>query len=148
MAHIEWLDSFTCNIELIDEQHKEILDHINQLDGATATRDREAVGRVLNLLVSAVISHFEFEEELMAQSGYGYLKAHKKLHDRFIERLVVFTQRYDAGECIVEEISPFLESWIAHHIIEDRDFCQGIASEINGPQRKPGWFSRTFGGGA
>ncbi len=147
MAHIEWRESYTCGIELIDDQHKEIISLVNRVDDAVATRDREEVGRVLNRLVSVVINHFEFEEELMAQSGYGFLKAHKKLHDRFIEKLVTFTQRYDAGECIVEEVRPFLESWIEHHIDEDRDYCEDVAAEMNAPaQQKKGWFARTFGG--
>jgi hemerythrin len=61
---------------------------------------------------------------------------------------VTFTQRFDAGECIVKEISSFLTNWITHHINEDQDFCAGIAEEMNGPQNKEkGWFARTFGGG-
>lgn len=147
MAHFEWHDGYNCGIELIDGQHQEIVNLVNQLDDVAAKRDREAVGQILNRLVSVVIQHFEFEEELMTQSGHGYLKAHKKLHDRFIERLVNFTQRFDSGECVVEEIAPFLRGWLPHHINEDKDFCAGVAAELNGPKKKDkGWFSRTFGG--
>ncbi len=146
MAHIEWLESYSCGIELIDDQHKEIISLVNRLGDSVATQDRDEMGEVLNRLVSVVINHFEFEEELMEQSGYGYLKAHKKLHDRFVEKLVTFTQRYDAGECIIEEIRPFMQNWVSHHISEDRDYCQEVAAELNASQsNKKGWFARTFG---
>lgn len=146
MARIEWNESYTCNIELIDEQHREILGFINQLDDAITQRDRDTVGLILNDMVSAIINHFEFEEELMAQSGYGHLNAHKKLHDRFIEKLTQYTQRYDSGECIVEEIQPFLVTWFPHHTDEDKDYSAGVADELNdGARKKKGWFSRTFG---
>lgn len=146
MAHIEWLDSYTCNIEIIDEQHQKILSLINRLDDLIAGRDRAAIGLVLDELVSVIIGHFEFEEELMGESGYGHLKAHKKLHDRFIAKLVAYTQQYDTGECIVDAIHPFLEKWFAHHMDEDKDYCMDVAAEMHeSPEKKKGWFSRTFG---
>lgn len=151
MARIEWLDSHYCNIDTIDEQHINILKLINELDQAAANRDREKVGHVLNDIVATIISHFEFEEELMSASGYGHLKAHKKLHDRFVEKLVNFAQRYDAGECIIDEFHPFLQEWFHRHIEEDRDYCLSAAAEMNASTEKEksekdkGWFARTFG---
>lgn len=148
MAHIDWLDSYNFHIDIIDEQHIGILNLINQLDDAVGSRCREKVGPVLNEIVAAITSHFEFEEELMSASGYGHLGAHKKLHDRFIGRLVDFAQRYDSGECIIEEFHPFLQVWFGRHMEEDKDFCLNAAAEMNAPQkRKKGWFGRTFGGG-
>ncbi len=146
MAHIDWLESHYCHIDIIDEQHIHILKLINQLDDTLSSRDREKVGHVLNQIVSTIISHFEFEEELMAASGYGHLKAHKRLHDRFAEKLLSFAQRYDNGECIVEEFHPFLQEWFRHHIEEDKDYCLSAAAEMNaGQTKKKGWFARTFG---
>lgn len=146
MAHIEWLDHYTCNVELIDEQHRNLLILINRLDDIIPSRDRDAVGLVLNELVSATIDHFEFEEKLMASSGYGHLNAHKKLHDLFIKKLTRYTQHYDTGECIVDAIHPFLVKWFSHHIDEDKDYCAGVAAEMNeSSNKKKGWFTRTFG---
>ncbi|MEN8169874.1 MAG: bacteriohemerythrin [Pseudomonadota bacterium] len=146
MAHIEWLDSYTCNIELLDGQHQKILSLINRLDDLVASKDRDAIGQVLNELVSVIIDHFEFEEELLGQTGYGHLKAHKKLHDRFVTKLFAYTQQYDTGECIIDAIHPFLEKWFVHHMEEDKDFCADVAAEMNEAQKKKkGWFSRTFG---
>lgn len=146
MTHIQWRDSYNFHIDSIDEQHREIVRQINALDDAVAGRDREAVGRVLNALVSCVITHFEFEEELMAASGHGFLKAHKRLHDRFIERLLDYSHRFDRGECIIEEFHPFLLDWFARHIEEDKDYGISAAAEMNAPAApKKGWLSRAFG---
>ena len=145
MAHLEWLPSYTCNIEIIDEQHMHILELINQLDDLIPTKDRSAVGQVLNDLVSTIINHFEFEEELMGKSGYGHLKAHTTLHNRFTAKLVAYTQQYDTGECIIDAIHPFLVKWFPYHIEEDKDYCSDVAAEMNPEQNKKGWFSRTFG---
>lgn len=147
MDPIEWQECNNCGIELIDSQHRDILALINSLRDHIGTRNRVEVEQVLNRLISTVIGHFEFEEQLMAGSGYGYLNAHKRLHDRFIERLVKYSQRFDAGECIVEELTTFLEQWVEHHMRDDRDFCSDVAAEMNAPKkREQGWFARTFGG--
>lgn len=147
MAHIDWLDRYQCNIDIIDEQHLNILKLINELDDVITDRNREVVGQLLSEIITTVISHFEFEEELMAASGFGHLKAHKKLHDRSVEKLVNFSQRYDTGECIIEEFHPFLQEWFTHHMDEDKDYCVSAAAEMNAPQnKKKGWFDRTFGG--
>lgn len=147
MAHIDWLDNHYCNIDTIDEQHINILKFINQLDDAATARDRERVGRILSTLLAAIMSHFEFEEELMGASGYGHLKAHKKLHDRFVAKLAEFSQRYDNGDCIIDDFLPFLQEWFHHHIEEDKDYCLSAAAEMNAPlKKKKGWFARTFGG--
>lgn len=147
MAYIEWLDRYNCHIDTIDGQHREIFNLINQLADAAADRDREVVGRLLSEIISIVIRHFEFEEQLMDASGFGHLNAHKKLHNRSVEKLLTFSQRFDAGECIIEEFHPFLSEWFAHHMEDDKDYCVNAAAEMNAaPGKKKGWFARTFGG--
>jgi len=146
MAHLQWLDSYRIHIDMIDQQHLQLMRLINKLDDAVTGRDREAVGQVLNELTSAVLNHFEFEEKLMAETGHGHLKAHKKLHDRFTEKLVNFAHLFDGGECIIEEFHPFLLEWFARHIEEDKDYGVTAAAEMNAPSdKKPGWLRRTFG---
>ncbi|MEW8014522.1 MAG: bacteriohemerythrin [Candidatus Sedimenticola endophacoides] len=78
MAHLEWSNSLDTGISVIDEQHKRIVDYINELHDAQQTLDKRRVGEVIDELVDYTVSHFAFEESLMEQAGYPFLEAHKQ----------------------------------------------------------------------
>lgn len=73
---ILWTDDLNTGIDVIDRQHRRIVDYINDLELAKAKQDREAVGKVLDELVDYTLSHFAFEESLQEEAGYKYCKPH------------------------------------------------------------------------
>ncbi len=138
-------------IGVIDDQHQQIFDLIDALGEAAQNDSREQIGAVINHIVSHTLAHFEFEEELMEQVAYPFLKVHKRLHDHFIQRLASYTQRFDAGEDIAVELVQFLTSWLRSHFShEDRDYSpqvleemQGVTSQVSRADNES-WFSRTL----
>ena len=135
-------------IPVIDDQHQEIIALVDTLGKMSASSDRQAIGRQIDRILSLTLAHFEFEEELMEESSYPFLKVHKRLHDHFTHRLLTYTHRFYGGEDIVEELAPFLSNWLHNHFSqEDKDYSPRILAEMQGSANKTstkgkGWLSR------
>ncbi|MET0068312.1 MAG: bacteriohemerythrin [Candidatus Thiodiazotropha sp.] len=103
-------------IETIDEQHSAIVDYINELEAAIGQGDETIVGLVLEKLSDYSIFHLRYEEQLMQQAAYPYLKPHKAIHDLFVKRLESYQQRYLDGENVAQELHDILANWLVQHI--------------------------------
>ncbi|MFB0983724.1 MAG: hemerythrin domain-containing protein, partial [Acinetobacter towneri] len=73
---MEWSEKFNIGIDVIDNQHRQILDYINALEKIRATGAREQIKEVLDDLIDYTQSHFSFEENLLSQVNYQYLPSH------------------------------------------------------------------------
>ena len=71
---------YNTGIDVIDDQHKRILDYINQIDQNT---DRHHTKQILDDIIDYTQSHFTFEESLQEEAGYKYRVPHKRVHDLF-----------------------------------------------------------------
>lgn len=146
---IRWTHDLNTGIEVIDNQHRRIVDYINQLGEAIRRRDRTAVGAVLDELVDYTISHFAFEESLQEEAGYQYAKPHKAVHEVFIKRVAKFQEKHDAGEDVAPQLHSMLSTWLIHHIKrDDMAYVKEINASINRivENKKEGnWLSRSLG---
>ena len=117
-----WEPKYSVGIEVIDHQHKQLIEYINELSIAGAYKsfeNRQRVQDVLTKLVDYTISHFSFEEELMEDAGYGMLAPHIKVHEAFVERVAFFKERFDNGEDITKQLITDLQMWLINHIQRD-----------------------------
>lgn len=122
--HIEWDSKLDTGIAVIDAQHKRIVDYINELEAAKVIGDRRRANEVIEQLIDYTESHFGFEEAMMEEAGYKFLKPHKKVHELFIRRVTEITLRSAKGEDILEELQSVLSKWLLNHIAsEDRDYA-------------------------
>ena len=81
MAKLVWTDQFILGVEVIDQQHRTILDYVNQLDDARNNgQSKKQIGKLINKLVEYTLYHFSFEEGLQEKAGYPFLKPHQKSH--------------------------------------------------------------------
>lgn len=119
MAHLVWTKDLNTGIDVIDGQHRRFVDYINQLHDAHLKSDRTAIGEVIESLVDYTISHFGFEEMLMEDAGYEFLRPHKKVHELFIKRVSEYQMRFKAGEDVSEELHNLLSRWLFNHIRND-----------------------------
>ena len=123
MAYWRWDPTYSVGIAVIDEQHKRIIEYINELNKATLYQDNRSVNSVLLHLVDYTISHFSFEESLMEEANYTMLEAHKKVHQSFMQRIEFFKERYNNGEDITKQLMNELQMWLINHIQhEDKDY--------------------------
>lgn len=67
---MKWVPEYNTGIDVIDDQHKRILDYINEIDGIDANTDRDRVKQILENIIDYTQSHFTFEESLQEEAGY------------------------------------------------------------------------------
>jgi hemerythrin len=148
---LAWTSDLDTGIDVIDNQHKRIVDYINQLGVAIQQQNRISVGAVLDELVGYTVSHFAFEESLQEEAGYELAKPHKGVHEMFIKRIAKYQARHSAGEDIAKELHGMLSTWLIHHIKRDdmayvsevKDNILGIISDRE-KKNDGGWFKRFF----
>ena len=129
MPHIEWTPDLEIGIDVIDGQHRRIVDYINILDEVAGEPDRPKVGRVINDLVDYTFSHFAFEEALMEEAGYPSLSIHQGTHDAFRRRVEDFRQRFENGEDVAQPLAGLLQTWLISHIMSDDTSYAGLVRE-------------------
>ena len=148
---IEWTADLNTGIEVIDNQHKRIVDYINQLGNAIQQQDRRAVEKVLVELVDYTVSHFAFEISLQEEAGYAFVNPHKAVHDMFVKRVEKYQERHSTGEDIANELHGMLSTWLVHHIKrDDMAYVTEVKASILGiisdreKKKDVGWIKRFF----
>ena len=131
MAYLHWTNDLNTGIGVIDKQHQRIVDYLNQLENANNTGDLGIINNVLKELVDYTLTHFAFEEELQEKAGYSFLKAHKRVHGIFTNRVAEFQQRAEAGENVAPELLGMLKIWLVNHIKgDDADYVDCVKTML------------------
>lgn len=121
MALITWDDSkFSVNIKEIDVQHKKLVELINLLhDAMKAGQGKDALGKVLNELISYTVSHFGTEERLFQQHGYPDIAKHKKEHEDLKKKAIELKTEFEKGAAMITpNVLNFLRDWLTNHIMK------------------------------
>ena len=120
MALISWSNMLSTGIDEQDNQHKKLIDLINQLnDAMKAGKGTEVLGKVLSELVNYTVFHFGYEEKLMGQHNYSDTPAHKAEHVKFVQTVGDFKKKFDSGNAVITvEIMNFLRDWLTSHIMK------------------------------
>lgn len=117
---IEWGPQYEIGISVIDNQHRRIVEYINELDRISRLADRDGpVKEVFDNLVDYTLSHFAFEEALMEEAAYEDADAHRISHDTFIRQITTIQNRFHQGEAVVDQLSGVLMNWLLVHIAND-----------------------------
>ncbi|MCU1203810.1 bacteriohemerythrin [Stenotrophomonas maltophilia] len=148
MALLVWQDDLNIGIDVIDQQHRRIIEMLNHLQVAQSSLQRAAVGEVIDEVVDYTMSHFAFEEELMEEAGYPFCAAHKRVHEIFIKRVAEYRLRFQAGEDISDELRTMLSRWLFNHIRgDDQAYAEQVKAHLNQFTREHqggGWLGRTL----
>jgi len=149
VGKLVWQDSLNTGISVIDAQHRRIVEFINQLHDARKTEDRQHIGDVIDGLVDYTVSHFAFEEALMEDAGYEFVRGHRKVHELFIRRVAQFQTKFKAGEDVAEGLHRLLSRWLFGHIRnEDSGYVSAVLPEVQhlvAEERPGGWLANTLG---
>ena len=149
---MEWSEKFNIGIDVIDNQHRQILDYINALEKIRATgAAREQIKDVFDDLIDYTQSHFSFEENLLAQVNYQFLPSHRSIHELFVKRLNDYRQRFDNGESVEDDLHRLLSKWLINHIQhDDQDYIDAVRDNmlhyLRSQEQEKGksWFARWF----
>jgi hemerythrin len=130
MVLMEWTDRLTTGIPAMDQQHRQFIDLINQLDQAVRVSVRNpAIPNVLSKLAQCTNGHFEKEEILMQETGFVGLEGHHAVHQKLLRAVTEVMERVGAGKLSASaNMAAFLRFWLEKHIADyDRQYAQLIA---------------------
>jgi methyl-accepting chemotaxis protein len=115
---ITWNDDVKVGIDLIDDQHKVLVDYLNELNEFMARGEGgKAVGRVIEKLKDYTVTHFGNEEKLFDKYGYPETEDHKRQHADLIETVKDIDRKFQAGTLALgTEVMEFLRGWLVNHI--------------------------------
>ncbi len=114
----KWLPDYSVHIQVIDDQHKELVNILNRLFIAVSKREGDnAIAGILDALMCYTQTHFSQEERLMREANYKDVEAHIEEHRKLIEKLDTLTKKYLLEEKpIYFEMLSFLKTWLREHI--------------------------------
>jgi len=115
---VTWDASMKTGVELVDEQHRLLLEMLNELyEKMNLGAAQQAVLDALQGMRAYAAFHFKDEEEFLFEKGYPGLEAHKQAHDSFVEKLDDF-QKVVAQDSLMAalEVLHFLKQWLVQHI--------------------------------
>jgi len=120
MEPIEWTNSYSVGVALLDAQHRQLIDMLNKMikDPAADTRS-ETVADVLADMTQYAREHFKAEEDLMHAQDYPHLDEHKEQHLAFQEKAARLCFATVKGQASVpHELLEYLQKWLIHHILQ------------------------------
>ena len=117
---VTWSNKYETGIDLIDNQHKELVILTNALynaclDGKEQTDNvfKKAMGK----MVDYVKYHFSMELVMLKNIKYPGYNEHKKQHDSLIENILAAAKEYGTGKQFVpNNFVRTLRDWVFGHI--------------------------------
>jgi hemerythrin len=117
---VEWHNSYSIGIHLVDEQHRELINICNRLHEASVLgweKSKVAFMSAIRAAVDYVGYHFSTEEKIMERVNYPDYKAHKKEHTDFVKEVLRQVQDFQADQKVsANDFVMFLKDWVLAHI--------------------------------
>lgn len=125
----EFDESLVTGNEMIDGQHKELIQKINDLlDSCEENGGKAAAVRMLNFLADYTEFHFKAEEKLQEEIEYPGIQEHKKKHEEFIRTVEelheMLEEEEGPSEAFVEQVNKNVIEWLYGHI---KSFDRSVA---------------------
>jgi hemerythrin len=118
VAYVNWNESLSVSVPLIDGQHQQLIGLINHLHEAmTQGQGQTILGEIVEGLVRYTKVHFAAEEALFEASQYSDCVAHKQQHREFVQKVTDFQQGLADGRLMLTlDVMDFLADWLVLHI--------------------------------
>ena len=116
----EFTQDLVTGNELIDYQHRALIDAVNKLYAACAAgKARQEISSATAFLVSYTDTHFRDEERLQIQYRYPDHIMHKRAHDAFKDVVAGITRKLDEQGptiAVIGEVNTAVAGWLINHI--------------------------------
>ena len=130
MEKIIWNESLEVGIDVVDSQHRGLVELLNRVVSLHTIKDlsekKEHAEDILSDLFSYTKFHFKTEESYMALMNYPNMPEHIKIHQSLILKLKKIQEDLlysdvDAFVKAEENLFVLLKSWLVEHI-QHEDF--------------------------
>ena len=119
-----WDNKFNTGVEVVDEQHRKLVELINRLGSINAhLTSTTELAEILTELANYTVYHFNTEEELMKQYGVDaahqgtHIKAHHHFTDQVTVAAKILLSSTDVTNQLVAPLLKYLTNWLVQHIL-------------------------------
>ena len=136
MPFIFWTNEYSSKIDEVDNQHKFLIQIIDDLFLAIQKGEQKNIQNdLLFRLLNYVHYHFAFEEGLMMKNQYPYLEKHKIEHQRLTLKVLDYYKDVKIrNRDISTELLVFLKDWLNEHILKtDKEMGNWLAERSENP---------------
>jgi hemerythrin len=118
---IQWDEGLAVHNPVLDDQHREFIRLVNNLDDITLGRGDMTVKVIeaVEFLESYAKTHFAFEESYFIEHDFPEAREHQELHDGFIQTIHSMRKELDMTGVtakLANDISRFVGDWLLMHV--------------------------------
>lgn len=116
---VEWKEEYSVGIDMIDKDHRELLNLINKFQTAVFYRTgKQFEDEAFEALIDYTQTHFEREEQLMSEHGYPDFEAHQAEHRKMVDLVEarMAEHRRQGDHKAMENMVVYLRDWLINHI--------------------------------
>jgi len=132
MSLITWKEEYSVGVAEFDNQHKKLIDLMNQLhDAMKSGMSKQALAPILSELIDYTKTHFGNEERMFSLHKYSDLNTHKREHEKLTQQVVEFQKDFQEGKTSISiDVMNFLRNWLVGHIAGvDKKYTQFFNSK-------------------
>lgn len=118
-AHFEWKKEFSVNVKILDEQHKELFNALDNLyHSILEGRGKEVLPKTFEQLDKYTTEHFATEEKYFNEFNYEGAADHVAKHTEFKNDVAEIKSKAGDRDFNALELLVFLENWFINHILD------------------------------
>jgi hemerythrin-like metal-binding protein len=133
MTFMVWNSHLETGIGIVDQQHRGLVEMLNQAAPLLAQSSRESlcdIAPLLDGLLDYAATHFKTEEDLMARLNMDPRASghHHASHAMFAQQVADMIQAYSSDDGVTgDRLLSFLASWLVLHILgEDQAMARQV----------------------
>ena len=115
---INWEKKYSIGFEEIDNQHKKLVEMINELHKSfTHGGSIKTADKIIGDMIEYTDYHFKIEEKYFEKYNYSEKQEHIIQHKSFVKQVTEFYNDFQDGSVTIGfEIMNFLRKWLLEHI--------------------------------
>ena len=128
---MKWNNSLAIGIEAIDNQHKQIFEHLLAIENSVAKRDPWHILRfLLSQLAEYMKFHLAVEEAMLEIVRYPQRAEHGQAHAKIMEQIAELEKQLQKTGSGADLVSFFEDRFIRHVLADDRQYAAYVREEF------------------
>ena len=127
LVQLVWNEANGCDSGQIDEQHRALFSHANELlGGILAGRPANEITELLDALIQEVSRHFQDEEAIILASGLPGAVEHVAAHHQLVNRVIAMREGLQSGTVDIGALFQFVarELIVQHMLGADKELLR------------------------
>ncbi|MBI1904983.1 MAG: hemerythrin family protein [Rhodocyclales bacterium] len=118
---LEWREQLSVGNDLIDDDHKRLIDIINRAELSLKSKNLIRLTTVLDELSAYSIKHFEMEEALAEAVGFPDVSRLHDSHRGLLAKLDRVKSELAAtwDDAMADHFTALLREWLVNHVIKE-----------------------------